>query len=179
MAAIYRVIACRGLAYFVVLTAVTGTTGLASSLQSAPSTSTTPDTAFIQRHCVTCHNDRLQTGNLSLEQVDIGDVAANPGVWEKVIRNLRAGARPPQPRSRPDEASTARLVSYLETSLDASLAASPNPGRTDTFRRLNRTEYQNAIRDLLDLDIAVTALLPVTMRRSDSTTLAPVDCRRH
>jgi len=160
MAATYRVIPCRGLAYFVVLTAITSTSGLAASVQSSPSTSTTAERAFIQRHCVTCHNDRLQTGNLSLEQVDIGDVAANPGVWEKVIRKLRAGAMPPQPRSRPDEASTARLVSYLETSLDASLAASPNPGRTDTFRRLNRTEYQNAIRDLLDLDIDVTSLLP-------------------
>ena len=123
MAAIYRVIACRGLACFFVLIAVSGTTGLAASVQSAPSTSTTADTAFIERHCVTCHNDRLQTGNLSLEQVDIGDVAANPDIWEKVIRKLRAGAMPPQPRTRPDEASTARFVSYLETSLDSSLAA--------------------------------------------------------
>lgn len=129
-------------------------------MQSAASGSTTADAALIQRHCVTCHNDRLQTGNLSLEQVDIGDVAANPDVWEKVIRKLRAGAMPPQPRPRPDEAGTVRLVSYLETSLDAALEVSPNPGRTDTFRRLNRTEYQNAIRDLLDLDIDVTALLP-------------------
>ena len=160
MATIYRVIACRGLACFVVLACVTGATGLAATVQSAASGSTTADAALIQRHCVTCHNDRLQTGNLSLEQVDIDNVAANPDVWEKVIRKLRAGAMPPQPRPRPDEAATVRLVSYLETSLDAALEVSPNPGRTDTFRRLNRTEYQNAIRDLLALDIDVTALLP-------------------
>ncbi len=160
MATIYRVIACRGLACFVVLACVTGATGLAATVQSAASGSTTADAALIQRHCVTCHNDRLQTGNLSLEQVDIDNVAANPDVWEKVIRKLRAGAMPPQPRPRPDEAATVRLVSYLENSLDAALEVSPNPGRTDTFRRLNRTEYQNAIRDLLDLDIDVTALLP-------------------
>src|SRR6185295_8916899 len=67
---------------------------------------------------------------------------------------------PPPGRPRPDEATYGSLVSYLETALDRAAAARPNAGRTDTFRRLNRTEYQNAIRDLLALDVDVSALLP-------------------
>ena len=67
---------------------------------------------------------------------------------------------PPPGRPRPDEAAYDAVVSYLESSLDRAASAAPNPGRAETFRRLNRTEYQNAIRDLLALDIDVSALLP-------------------
>ena len=113
--------------------------------------------AVLDRYCVTCHNDRLATGGLSLETLDVANVDEHAAVWEKVVKKLRAGAMPPQPRLRPDRATYDRLVAYLETALDA---ADLDPGRTATFRRLNRTEYQNAIRDLLSLDIDVTALLP-------------------
>ena len=82
-------------------------------------------------------------------------------VWERVVRKLRAGAMPPQPRPRPDAATYQRLVTYIEDSLDTASVDFPDPGRTDTFRRLNRIEYQNVIRDVLDLDIDVTALLPL------------------
>ena len=116
--------------------------------------------AVIDRYCVTCHSDRLQTGGLSLEGVDLADVAAHAEVWEKVVRKLRAGAMPPRPRPRPDAAAHARLLTYIESALDAAARDNPDPGRTETFRRLNRTEYQNAIRDLLALEIDVTALLP-------------------
>ena len=109
---------------------------------------------------MTCHNDRLETGSLSLESVDLADVAAHADVWEKVVRKLRAGSMPPQPRPRPDRATYERLTTYLETALDRAAAAYPDPGRTATLRRLNRTEYQHAIRDLLALEIDVTALLP-------------------
>ena len=116
--------------------------------------------ALIDRYCVTCHNDRLEAGGLSLEAVDITDVAAHAEVWETVVRKLRAGAMPPQPRPRPDRATSDLLLTYLETALDRAAAADPDPGRTATFRRLNRTEYRNVIRDLLALEIDVTALLP-------------------
>ena len=118
------------------------------------------DQAVIERYCVTCHNDRLETGGLSLDGVDIGDVAAHAEVWERVVRKLRAGAMPPRPRPRPDATTYARVLERIETALDRAAAADPDPGRTATFRRLNRTEYQNAVRDLLALDIDVTALLP-------------------
>ena len=87
-------------------------------------------------------------------------VAADAATWEKVVRKLRGRMMPPAGLPRPDEATYDALVSHLETSLDRAAAARPNPGRTDTFRRLNRTEYQNAIRDILALDVDVSALLP-------------------
>ncbi len=116
--------------------------------------------ALIGRYCLGCHNDRLTTGGLSLEGVDAGDPSAHPDVWERVVRKLQTGAMPPQPRPRPDRDTYEQLVSYLETALDQVAASRPNPGRTETFRRLNRTEYQNVIRDLLALDIDATELLP-------------------
>ena len=118
--------------------------------------------ALLDRYCVTCHNDRLRTGGLTLasDAVDVTDVAAHAEVWEKVVRKLRAGAMPPRPRPRPEPAAYAELRSWLEGELDAAAAADPNPGRTETFHRLSRTEYRNAVRDLLALDVDVGELLP-------------------
>ena len=115
---------------------------------------------LIDRYCVTCHSDQLETGGLSLEGLGAADPTAHPEVWEKVVKKLRAGSMPPQPRPRPDRDTYDRLADYFETALDRAAAASPDPGRTATLRRLNRTEYQNAIRDLLALEIDVTELLP-------------------
>ena len=79
----------------------------------------------------------------------------NPDVWEKVVRKLRARQMPPVGKERPDDATYDAVIASLETSLDRAAAAQPNPGRTATIRRLTRTEYQNAIRDLLALDVDV------------------------
>ena len=127
---------------------------------SAGAGSPAAERAVLDRYCVTCHDDRLRTGGLSLEGLDLGEVSAHAEVWEKVVRKLRAGAMPPRPRPRPDAAAHRRLLAYLEGALDRAARARPDPGRTATFRRLNRTEYQNAVRDLLALDVDVTALLP-------------------
>ena len=81
-------------------------------------------------------------------------------VWEEVIRKLRSGAMPPPGRPRPDRAVVADVLAWLETELDRAAARDPNPGRTDSVHRLNRAEYQNAVRDLLALDVDVTSLLP-------------------
>jgi mono/diheme cytochrome c family protein len=118
------------------------------------------DQATVNRYCLGCHNDRSLRGGLSLEGTPLTHVAEHTDVWERALRKLRAGAMPPDGSPRPDPATYAGLVSYLETTLDAASIASPNPGRTDTFRRLNRTEYRNAIRDLLALDVDVATLLP-------------------
>ena len=83
-----------------------------------------------------------------------------PEVWEKVVRKLHTGIMPPANMPQPSEADRRALLTWLETALDAASAARPNPGRTETLRRLNRTEYQNAIRDLLALDIDAASLLP-------------------
>jgi hypothetical protein len=116
--------------------------------------------AFLDRYCATCHNERLKTGGLSLAEVDLSRLGAQPEPWEKVVRKLRTGVMPPPGAPQPSEADRRAILTSLETSLDASSAAKPNPGRTETLRRLNRTEYQNAIRDLLALDIDAGSLLP-------------------
>ena len=115
---------------------------------------------FVTRYCASCHNDRLKRGSLTLDAAAAQDVAQHPDVWEKVLRKIRARQMPPIGVPRPDEATYAAEIATLETSLDRAAAASPNPGRTATLRRLTRTEYQNAVRDLLALDVDVASLLP-------------------
>ena len=126
-----------------------------------PETATAPDDyrAVLDRYCVTCHNDRLNTANLSLESLDVAHVAAGAETWEKVVRKLRAREMPPPPRPRPDDGTYVRFVDWIETELDRAAVADVNPG-TETINRLNRTEYTNAIRDLLALEIDGRELLP-------------------
>jgi hypothetical protein len=127
------------------------------SPQASPATSSR---AVINQYCVGCHNERTKTANLALDALDVDRVTEHTETWEKVVRKLRARMMPPLGRPRPDEATFDAVVQHLETSLDRAAASNPNPGRTDTFRRLNRTEYQNAIRDLLAVQIDVSELLP-------------------
>ena len=116
--------------------------------------------AVIKQYCITCHNDRLRTGNLALDSIDLANLSANADTWEKVVRKLRTRSMPPIGARRPDDATYHSLVDWVETELDRAEASQPNPGRP-LIHRLNRTEYANAIRDLLALDIGdVTALLP-------------------
>ena len=145
-------------ALFVILAA--GTAPASAGQASSPEAITTPERALLDRYCVACHNERLQTAGLELDTADVTDVSADPALWEKVVRKLRARAMPPAPRPRPDEATYARFIARLETDLDAVAAGDPNPGRTEAFHRLNRAEYRNVIRDLLALDVDVAELLP-------------------
>ncbi len=114
---------------------------------------------LIAKYCFTCHNDKLKTGGLTLENRDLSKLSGDADVWEKVVRKLRGGMMPPVGMPRPDPASTDALVSYLTASLDRAAAAHPDPGPA-LLRRLNRSEYANAIRDLLKLDVDVSSLLP-------------------
>ncbi|MCI0379326.1 MAG: DUF1592 domain-containing protein [Gemmataceae bacterium] len=115
---------------------------------------------FVTKHCTQCHNSDDKRAGLALDAVSAEDVDAHPEVWEKVVRKLAARQMPPMGRPRPDERTYQSFVAALEDALDRAAAARPNPGRTATLRRMNRTEYQNAIRDLLALDIDAAALLP-------------------
>ena len=115
--------------------------------------------AVLDQYCVTCHNQKLKTAGLALDQLDPDHVATAPATWEKVVRKLRTGAMPPAGMPRPAQPAYDSLISNLETSLDRAAALQPNPGRA-TLHRLNRTEYGNAIRDLLNLDVDASALLP-------------------
>ena len=115
---------------------------------------------LLDRYCVACHNDRLETGGLSLQSMDMANVAGDAAVWERVVSKLRAGAMPPQPRPRPAPAAYDGFRAWLETELDRAAAADLRPGRTEALHRLSRAEYRNVVRDLLDLDVDVSDLLP-------------------
>ena len=114
----------------------------------------------VNRYCIGCHNARLKNGNLSLADIVSGDVAANAPVWEKVLRKVGAGMMPPAGQPRPDEGTIRTFLSSVSTEIDRAFDGRPNPGRTATFHRLNRTEYANAVRDLLAVEVSAADLLP-------------------
>src|SRR6185503_20010337 len=122
--------------------------GSSPSLAASPASS---HRATLDRYCVTCHNQRLATAGLKLDEADVANPGEGAEVWEKVVRKLRTGMMPPPNMPQPSTEGRQALLSWLETSLDKAAASKPNPGRTETLRRLNRTEYQNAIRDLLSV----------------------------
>ena len=153
-----RVASCVGLAGWLI--ASYGFTLEAQQRPAATSVSADPHREVVSRYCVSCHNDRVKTGGLTLEAVVTRDPREHPDVWEKVLRKIRARQMPPVGMRRPDDATYQAAIASLETSLDRAAAATPNPGRTATLRRLTRTEYRNAIRDLLALDVDADALLP-------------------
>ncbi len=109
--------------------------------------------APLKQYCSGCHNSKTKSGGLAFDITD----TRNPEVWEKIDHRLRARSMPPAGLPRPDEATYKDLLATIGKDLDS---VAPNPGRTDTFRRLNRTEYQNSVRDLFLVDVDVTNLLP-------------------
>ena len=131
-----------------------------ASAAAAGQQSGSAERALLDRYCVSCHNDNLRTGGVALDTMDVANVGESAEVWEKVVKKLRAGMMPPAGRPRPDRESYVSLTAYLEAELDRAAASNPDPGRSDALRRLNATEYRNAIRDLLHLEVDVTALLP-------------------
>lgn len=114
---------------------------------------------LLNTYCTACHNSKLKTAGLVLESVDTAQVGANAQIWEKVLRKLQSGQMPPVGRPRPDKDTLDQFLRHLVAALDSAAAASPNPGRP-AVHRLNRTEYVNVVRDLLDLEIDGRALLP-------------------
>jgi mono/diheme cytochrome c family protein len=145
-------------AWFVLIVSL-GIQARPSAQQPAPQ-SASSHRQTLDRYCVTCHNQRLVTAGLKLDDADVANPGAGAEIWEKVVRKLRTGMMPPPNMPQPSMDDRVALLSWLETSLDKAAAAKPNPGRTETLRRLNRTEYQNAIRDLLAVDIDAASLLP-------------------
>ena len=115
--------------------------------------------ALIDKYCVGCHNEKLKTGGRSFEGLDLTNVGASAETLEKVIRKMHTGSMPPQGLPRPDKVTLDGLADWLAVSLDRAAAAHPNPGRA-TLHRLNRTEYANAIKDILGLQIDAASLLP-------------------
>jgi len=134
--------------------------GIAVSLWLAPAAfSASSYRETLDTYCVTCHNQRLKTGGLGLDTLDLDKVPAQAEVWEKVVKRLRTRSMPPPGVRRPEVAVYDGMASWLETQLDQAAAANPYPGRP-VLHRLNRAEYGNAIRDLLAVEVDAAALLP-------------------
>ena len=139
--------------------AVASPAGQSSTAGGGADMSASTARAVLDRYCVTCHNARTRTANLTLDTMDISQVGHDAATWEHVVRRLRANAMPPAGRPRPDAATSRAFVAWLETALDRAARAAPDPGRP-AIHRLNRVEYANAIRDLFDLEVDVHTLLP-------------------
>jgi hypothetical protein len=132
---------------------------ISGRLLAAPASEPLAPKEMVARYCAGCHNQRLKTGGLALDQLDPSKAPRDAEIWEKVIRKLRGNLMPPAGLPRPDAAARSAFVEYLETALDRAAEARPNPGQP-LLHRMNRAEYVNAIRDLLALDVDGAALLP-------------------
>src|SRR5882757_5147699 len=127
--------------------------------QTGKAQSTPDPRPFVNQYCVGCHSEKMKIGGLVLENADLAHVADRADTWETVVRKVRVGAMPPVGLPRADAAATTAFVGSIEAALDRAAAGHPNPGRS-TIHRLNRTEFTNAVRDLLSLDIDSRSLLP-------------------
>jgi len=137
---------------FAALTAGCGLAGGGDEIRTAADVAET-----IDEFCVDCHNPQDYTADLSFHRLDPANVGENPDVWERVVRKLRTRTMPPPEAPRPEPRTFESFAQWLESALDADAAPYPGP---PLLRRLNRAEYANAIRDLLDLEIDATTLLP-------------------
>ena len=158
--------------------------------------------ALLDQYCVICHNQavvnsvaqlneglqttQLRNLGLTLDVEDVSNLADNPEVWEKVIKKLRVGVMPPPNYPRPDKESYNGFRTFLENELDRVASTQINPGRTQAFHRLNQTEYQNSVRDLLDLNVDVADLIPTDApdqygfdNNADVLALSPLSVERY
>ena len=129
------------------------------------STAATSSAAVLKQYCATCHNERLKSGGFVIDPAAVTNVAAGADRWEKVVRKLRTQSMPPPGAPRPEAAGYDRVATFLETELDRAEAARPHLGKLPLTHRLSRTEYRNAVRDLLALEslpreVSVDYLLP-------------------
>jgi len=120
----------------------------------------TPATVLVNRYCVSCHNQKSKTANLSLDRADPVHVANSAEAWEKVIVKLRSRAMPPPGKPHPDNATYDSVAAWLESEIDRAAAAHVNPGRSAGLHRLNRAEYSNAVRDLVGVEVDAHEMLP-------------------
>src|SRR5262245_51676844 len=142
--------------------ATTGSTRIEAATPAQVGDATALRASF-ERFCLTCHTQKLKEQGrvpVALDGLDPANVRANPELWEKVVLKMRAGQMPPSTALRPGKEERSAFLTAVESELDRLSGANPNPGRTEAFHRLNRTEYRNAVRDLVGLDIDVSALLP-------------------
>ena len=133
--------------------------GAATAVPPVTPSSSVPSQALVQKYCASCHNDRVKTGGISFDSANPADAWTHADTWEKALVKLRGGMMPPQNMPRPDQPTLDAFITALENTLDTHALKNPDPGHKPVHR-LNRTEYGNAVRDLLGLEIDVADLLP-------------------
>jgi mono/diheme cytochrome c family protein len=139
----------------------------------------TPARELVTTYCVACHNQKLKVAQLMLDKADAEHVSNSAETWENVIIKLRSRSMPPPGIRRPDNATYDAVAEWLESELDRSAAGHPNPGRSASFHRLNRTEYANSVRDLIGVDVDADAMFPPDAQaygfdtNADALSLAP------
>jgi len=134
-------------------------TALRTGASEALTLSLDAQTALVKQYCTACHNDKMKAGGMTLTEFDAAQVVEHAGVTEKMIRKLRAGMMPPAGVKRPDEATVLALAAAFEDAVDKAAAAKPDPG-SRPFQRMNRAEYARSVKDLLAIDVDLTAFLP-------------------
>jgi hypothetical protein len=147
---------------------LTGAAGLAlysvaaHAQRNAPAAASSPTPAreLVTKYCVSCHNQELETANLTLDRVDTEHVANSAEAWEKVIVKLRSRAMPPAGMPHPDNPTYDSVAGWLESEIDRAAATRVNPGRSASLHRLNRSEYANAVRDLVAVEVDAPSMLP-------------------
>ncbi len=171
--------------WVLLLAVLDGAASTAAAMEREEALSADRVTAVLDEYCVSCHSERVVEGTsaapsplvaqlratgLALDALDVSAVASAAAAWEAVARKLRVGAMPPTGRPRPDQATIDGVASWLETALDRAAEAVPDPGRRPALHRLSRTEYQNAVRDLLALDDLPKELDIAVMLPADNAT---------
>ena len=122
--------------------------------------SATPARELATRYCISCHNEKRKTANVALDKADAEHVFNSAETWEKVVVRLRSRSMPPVGVRRPDNATYDAVAGWLESELDRAAATHINPGRPADLHRLNRTEYANAVRDLIGIEVDAPTFLP-------------------
>jgi mono/diheme cytochrome c family protein len=149
--------------FIVLLAVIVRSAAPSADAQQAPATAAptaaSAEATFLNQYCIGCHNQRAKIGGLALDVLDVSRVGPASETWEKVVKKIRTGMMPPSGAKRPERSALDRFASELESRLDEAVDANAALV-TPALHRLNRTEYANAIRDLLALDINVNTLLP-------------------
>jgi len=159
--------AFAGVAGFAALNTAAAQSAQVAVNSPAPATTSATDTALtpddhkkmLMQYCTACHNDKAKTAGMSVVPLDANNLQANQATWEKILRRVSLGEMPLRGAPRPPKERLDQFTHWLATTLDAQAAAKPDPGRA-TIRRMNRTEYANAVRDLLALDVDFTKDMP-------------------
>jgi hypothetical protein len=145
----------------------------ATPLQAASGASEKKVSALLETYCQDCHNSVDWTGGLALDALSLKEIPAEAKTWETVVRKLRGRMMPPPTKEQPSQANVDQLVAFIEGRIDARAALQPEPGFV-SLHRLNRTEYERAVQQILGVQFDAAALLPKDVRNEGFDNIANI-----